>query len=61
MGFDPERARGSLRVTLGRFSTDDEVNRFLEILPRVLASLKPAVNCSKQALIVEIGETRAAG
>jgi cysteine desulfurase len=53
MGFDPERARGSLRVTLGRFSTDDEVNRFLEILPRVLASLKPAVSRGKQPLNVE--------
>ncbi len=44
MGFDGERARGLLRVTLGRFNTEEEVNRFLEILPRALASLSPAEN-----------------
>jgi len=38
MGFDPQRAKGSLRVTLGRFSSESEVNRFLEILPRALAA-----------------------
>ena len=38
MGFDSQRAKGSLRVTLGRFSTESEVNRFLEILPRALAA-----------------------
>jgi len=41
MGFDSLRAQGSLRVTLGRFSTESEVNRFLEILPRALASTGP--------------------
>ncbi len=41
MGFDSLRAQGSLRVTLGRFSTESEVNRFLEILPRALASRGP--------------------
>lgn len=41
LGFDPVRARGSLRVTLGRFNTDEEVDRFLEILPRAVASLRP--------------------
>ncbi|MGA2629392.1 MAG: cysteine desulfurase family protein [Terriglobia bacterium] len=39
MGFDTERARGLLRVTLGRFNTDDEVERFLHILPQAVASL----------------------
>jgi cysteine desulfurase len=41
MGFDPVRARGSLRITLGRFNTDEEVDRFLEILPKAVASLRP--------------------
>jgi len=41
MGFDPIRARGSLRVTLGRFTTEAEVDRFLEVLPRAVASLRP--------------------
>jgi cysteine desulfurase len=44
MGFDPIRARGSLRVTLGRFSTKDEVDHFLDILPGAVASLRPAAS-----------------
>lgn len=39
MGFSPDRARGFLRVTLGRFNTEPEVARFLDALPRALASL----------------------
>lgn len=41
MGFDPIRARGSLRVTLGRFNTDVEVDYFLHVLPCVAADLRP--------------------
>jgi cysteine desulfurase len=41
MGFDPIRARGSLRVTLGRFTTEDEVQRFLQVLPKAVAALQP--------------------
>jgi len=40
MGFDPIRARGSLRITLGRFNTEDEADRFSEILPRAVSRLK---------------------
>lgn len=36
MGFDPIRARGSLRITLGRFNTETEVDRFLGVLPEVV-------------------------
>jgi cysteine sulfinate desulfinase/cysteine desulfurase-like protein len=54
MGFDPQRAQGSLRVTLGRFSTESEVNRFLEILPRALASLEPTANRAEPALDTEL-------
>jgi cysteine desulfurase len=41
MGFDPIRARGSLRITLGRFNTDVEVDRLLEVLPQAVATLRP--------------------
>jgi cysteine desulfurase len=41
MGFDPLRARGSLRITLGRFNTQAEVDRFLDVLPQVAAQLRP--------------------
>jgi cysteine desulfurase len=44
MGFDQIRARGALRVTLGRFNTEQEVDRFLEIMPRVVESLRPVVS-----------------
>ncbi len=46
MGFDPIRARGSLRVTLGRFNTEVEVDRFLQILPEAVASLRPILTRS---------------
>jgi cysteine desulfurase len=39
MGFAPDRARGLLRVTLGRFNTEEEIERFLQILPQAVASL----------------------
>jgi cysteine desulfurase len=41
MGFDPIAARGSLRITLGRFNVDDDVDRLLEALPRAVATLRP--------------------
>ena len=40
MGFDPFRARGALRITLGRFSTAEEVGRFLDVLPPIVAGLR---------------------
>jgi len=50
MGFDSQRARGLLRVTLGRFNTEEEVERFLQILPQALASLAPAENSAEYAI-----------
>jgi cysteine desulfurase len=41
MGFDPLRARGSLRITLGRFNTDAEVEEFLRVLPEKIRELRP--------------------
>lgn len=41
MGFDLIRARGSLRITLGRFNTAAEVDRFLDVLPHIAAELRP--------------------
>jgi len=40
MGFDPIRARGSLRLTLGRFNTEAEVERFLGVIGDIAASLR---------------------
>ena len=47
LGFDPLRARGSLRISLGRFNTMDEANRFLAVLPRAVASLRPIRRLAK--------------
>jgi cysteine desulfurase len=41
MGFDPLRARGSLRITLGRFNTEADVEDFLRILPEKIKELRP--------------------
>ena len=41
IGFNPIKARGSLRITLGRFNTMEEAQRLLEILPGVVRSLRP--------------------
>lgn len=46
MGMDPIRARGSLRITLGRFNTFAEVERFLDVLPRRVAELRPVTSYS---------------
>ena len=40
LGATPVQAHGSLRISLGRFTTDHEVKYFLEILPKVLDKVK---------------------
>jgi cysteine desulfurase len=50
MGMDPVRARGSLRITLGRFNTDAEVDTFLEVLPRLVAEMHPVTSRSFAAV-----------
>lgn len=40
MGLDPIRARGSLRVTLGRFNTYEEVEYFNRVLPGAVGSMR---------------------
>ena len=40
MGYDQIRARGSLRISMGRFTTEEEVDALLQALPRAVASLR---------------------
>lgn len=40
MGYPEEEARGSLRLSLGRTTTDVEVDAAIEIVPRVLATMR---------------------
>ena len=50
MGLDPIRARGSLRITLGRGNTEAEVDRFLDVLPTTVQSLQTVASHSGFAL-----------
>jgi cysteine desulfurase len=47
LGFNALKARGSLRISLGRFNTLDEADRFLEVLPQTVASLRPIRRLAK--------------
>jgi cysteine desulfurase len=42
LGLDRELAKGSLRVTVGRGTTDAHVDAFLAVLPRVVERLRSA-------------------
>ncbi len=48
MGFDPLRARGSLRITLGHFNNETEVECFLGVLPRIISDLRPISSVRKK-------------
>ncbi len=47
LGLDPLKARGSLRISLGRFNTMEEADQFLEVLPKAVASLRPIRRLAK--------------
>ena len=40
MGYPDEEARGALRLSLGRTTTDEEVETASELVPRVIASMR---------------------
>jgi cysteine desulfurase len=40
LGLDHVQAHGSLRFTLGKWTTEDEIDRVLEVLPQVVAKLR---------------------
>jgi len=40
LGVSHERAHGSLRFTLGKWTTEADIDRVLEVLPRVVARLR---------------------
>jgi cysteine desulfurase len=42
MGYPDDEARGSLRLSLGRSTTDAEIDAAIEIVPRVLADARAA-------------------
>jgi len=40
IGLKPEEAHGSLRVTLGRYTTEKEINYLLKVLPKIVKQLE---------------------
>ena len=40
MNLGPDRSRGSLRFSFGRFNTEADVDRAIEIVPRVISKLR---------------------
>jgi cysteine sulfinate desulfinase/cysteine desulfurase-like protein len=40
MGYPEEEARGALRLSLGRTTTDDEIAQACTVVPRVVASMR---------------------
>jgi cysteine desulfurase len=40
IGLDPVEAKGSLRLSLGKYNTDEDVDYVLEVLPRVVKQLR---------------------
>jgi cysteine sulfinate desulfinase/cysteine desulfurase-like protein len=40
MGYPEDEARGALRLSLGRTTTDDEVAVAADVVPRVVASMR---------------------
>ncbi len=40
MGLSPEQAHGSVRLTLGKWTSEEDISRVLEALPRVVAKLR---------------------
>jgi len=40
IGLPPELAYGSLRLTLGKWTTEEEIGRVLEVLPPIVAKLR---------------------
>jgi len=40
IGLKPEQAHGSLRISLGRWTTEKEINYLLKILPKIIKQLR---------------------
>jgi len=55
LGIPSERARGSLRLSLGRENTEEDVECFLEVLPRVVSRLREMSPLDQAGLEAEGG------
>jgi cysteine desulfurase len=41
-GLKPKEANGSLRISLGRWTTEKEINYLLTVLPKIIEELRKA-------------------
>jgi cysteine desulfurase len=56
MGYPDDEARGALRVSMGRTTTDDEIATAADVVPRVIASMQVgAANVARDPLGQGIG------
>jgi cysteine desulfurase len=39
-GIKPEQAHGSLRISLGRFTRENDINKLLKVLPGIIEKLR---------------------
>jgi cysteine desulfurase len=39
-GLRPEEAHGSLRISLGRFTTEKEINKIIKVLPKIIKRIR---------------------
>src|SRR4029453_8073691 len=42
LGYPDEEARGSIRLTLGRTNTDQEINAAAELIPQTISNMRSA-------------------
>lgn len=55
MNRNDESARGSLRFSFGRFNSEADVDRAIEIVPKVIARLRGAVAASSNSKVEPLG------
>lgn len=51
MGYDAYQSHGSLRISLGRMNTREDVERLLQILPRAVNRLRPMSRAIRSAIV----------
>jgi cysteine desulfurase len=51
MGLSPDRARGSIRFSLGKQTTDEDVDFALALVPEVLARLREISPVYKKVVV----------
>ena len=56
MGLLHEEAHGSLLLTLGRYTTEQDVNKLIDVLPKIVARLRKLSPLTPPDLLKQINE-----